>query len=305
MDSRCFVEKYDYFAQNNINISTHIITNISDFESFFYIYFSYKCDIVQNNGKFISLYYPNYDFIHFDTFFSLCDNKRKIYHLFDSFLYFSDLLKKMQCYDLYFINFNVNNILFLESNQHCMMQKFEKCVKKSDFMQFIPIYMKNINSHDILPIDLLILHLFYNTNISTINTTNIKIVVNIIEKNNTFLKTIYGEDKFKMLIIKYIRMNYLNKTKSDIIDYIYQNIDSFPIYSLTLIYAELFWSYVNVHHSDNVFFLKTMSFFRRNLHPDINKRFSIENSIHFLQNHFNYTKNINYIKDFINLMTSS
>jgi hypothetical protein len=165
--------------------------------------------------------------------------------------------------------------------------------------------MKNINSHDILPIDLLILHLFYNTNISTINTTNIKIVVNIIEKNNTFLKTIYGEDKFKMLIIKYIRMNYLNKTKSDIIDYIYQNIDSFPIYSLTLIYAELFWSYVNVHHSDNVFFLKTMSFFRRNLHPDINKRFSIENSIHFLQNHFNYTKNINYIKDFINLMTSS
>lgn len=303
MSSKCIIEKYNYFADNYINISLYITNNISDYLSFFFLFQSYKCNVVKNNDKYVTLYYPNYDLTNIDVFLSQCDNKVKIYHLFDSFLYFSHILQNLQSHDLFFINVNTNNMISLKSNYHYMLTNFEYCVKKDNYNEFIEHFMKNIKSSDIISIDLHILHLFYNTNISSINISNLHIVIKIIEKNNSFLQTIFGIEGFKLLIIKYIRSHYFNKSKDLVFEYVYENIQCYPIYSLLLNYAQLFWSCVNKKHCDNIFFIKTMTFFKRNLQPDLNKRLSLENTIHFLQNHFYCAKNINAMSQFIDLMT--
>ena len=152
-------------------------------------------------------------------------------------------------------------------------------LNKLDY-KYISNFLTKITNFTYQSFEINLLFYFVNNNLITISYSFIEEFCENYIKNLTFLelfsenyKKIYKEQCIETL------KKYINKPKNDIITDILEKNDKWDVYSISLIYLHIFGCISRVFSLKGTFISKITLELSKNLHPDSNKRMTLERTM--------------------------
>ena len=304
------IVKYDIFSINEANIAHRIKGHIPYYSDYYLIledYNNLNMDIIDDrlleklkytdmNNK-ISKEYLLFKYDR--NIDSAIDFADFLYHstsikrlLFETIHIFSHLIKSLimlnnDCFICYF-NFSPQNIVFLSPCRgEPLLQNFRlslrlsKCKNYDDYYNsyFLPILMK-IDDFTYQPFEI---HILYFMEIHQLNTISLSFIDDFCEifvKNMSILR--FFSDKYKnnyKLSCVELLKGYINKTKKDIVEDIFERNNKWDVYGISLLYIHVFASISRVFSLKDTFINKMIFFLSRNIHPDSKKRLTLDETM--------------------------
>lgn len=289
---RMKILKYSFFSVNEANICDKVFkipyyTNyFSPLEEFDYLSISQLNEEIIEKltnldiNKYLLFKYNDKNSIDFTEYlYNFTTVKSLVFNIIDICRHLLNSLDILNDNDICFFHLTPKNIIFLEN--------YRKKPVLSDFMfslnlnrlnyKYISNFLSKITDLTYQSFEINILYYFVNSNIKTISYSFIEEFSENYIKNLSFL-TLFSENYKKMYkeqCIEILKV-YVNKPQEYIIDDILERNDKWDVYSISLIFFQIFGCISRIFSLKGTFFSKITLQMARNLHPDSNKRMTLK-----------------------------
>lgn len=314
---RTTIINYSYFAVNEANIC-HKIKQIIYYSNFFSILDDYEAlnisqlneDIIEKlkdieNNKYYLFKYSDRNSIDFiDFIYNSTSIKKLIFGVIDSFSHLLYGLHLLNDNNICFFDILPKNIVYLEKFREKPILRnfrFSLQLNRLNYDYFSNILNK-MEHFTYQPLEVHILFYFVNHNITTISYSFIEeFCENFVE--NLFVLGLFSENYkilYKEQCIETMR-KYINISKKEIIDDILERNDKWDVYGISMLYLHIFGCISRVFSLKGTFISKITIELSKNLHPNSDKRMTLEETIN------NYNKLLNEETDwsFVNKLDNS
>ena len=292
-----------FYSMNELTIS-NIIKKIPDYSNHFLIVEDYefvnvgelsgkivkKIEIENNLERKLFLYkYKKEENVSFHVFlFQIMQPK----HFFSRWLYsFSNILEyllQLQKQKICYFHLSTENIYFYREKLRLHNFQYSIYTEKLN-EEYITQLIKKVTNYSNKPFEIHILYYFILNNICTISYSFIEEVCEVFMKNNSILQ--FFSDKFKEsyknMCIEFLK-KYINKPRMFIITEILKYHEKWDVYGASIIYLHILGHFIRSFSLKQGFVNNLFLEICKIIHPDPEKRGSLQNLI----------KNINFL--FIN-----
>ena len=284
-----------YFSINEANIS-HKISKIPYYSNFFSILDDHEeLNLSQLNENIIEKLKLNEDIKYYlfkysdknsidfiDFLYNFTSIKKLIFNMLTVFPHLLQGLQLLYDNNVCFFDISPQNIKFLENYREKPVFnnfKFSLRINNLDFTYFSHILNK-LENFTYQPLEIHLLFYFAKHNIVTISYTFIEEFCENFTENLNILR-LFSENykkSYKEQCIATMR-KYINMSKNTIIDDILERNDKWDVYGISMVFLQIFGSISRIFSLKSTFISKITLELSRNLHPDSNKRMSLEETL--------------------------
>jgi len=308
---RTIIINYSFFAVNEANIA-HKIKQIPYYSNFFSILEDYEVlnvsqlseNVIEklkntNNIPYYLFKYIDKNSIDFiDFLYNSTSIKKLIFDVINSLQYVFNGLRLLNENDVCFLDISPKNIVFLENfREKPVLNNFRLSlnIKKLDLDYFTNILNK-LEDFTYQPLEIHILYYFIKHNINTISYGFIEeLCENYVENLNILrlfsenYKKIYKEQCIETM------KKYINRSKKEIIDDILERNKKWDVYGISMIYLQIFGCISRVFSLKGTFVSKITLELSKNIHPNSDKRMSLEKTLETFNKLLNEEENWSFI----------
>jgi hypothetical protein len=308
---------YSHFAINEANIC-HKIEKIPYYSNFFSILEDYEAlnisqlneDVLERlkDTKNIQYYLFKYsdrnsiDFI--DYLYNSTFIKKLILDLIESFSHILNGLHLLNENNICFFDISPKNIVYLQNfREKPVLRNFRLSLQLSrlDYTYFSHILNK-LEDFTYQPLEIHVLFYFVKHNMITISYSFIEEFCENFVENLNILRLFSENYKnvYKEQCVETMR-KYINLSKNEIIDDILERNNKWDVYGISMLYLQIFDSISRVFSLKGTFISKMSIELSKNLHPNSDKRMSLEETL----NSFNKLLNEQGDWSFVNKLDNS
>jgi len=300
-----------YFSVNEVSISKKI-SDIPYYLNFFSILDDYEPLVISQLSKNIIETLPNFkndkhylfkykdvnsiDFI--DKLYSHKSIKKLISNVIDSFSHILYALNILNDSNICFFNISPLNIIYLqEYREKPVLANFGLSLRldKLDH-NYLFDALNNLNDFTYQPMEIHILYYFIKRKMITISYSFIQEFCENFIENLNILNLFSKEYKqtYKQKCIETMK-KYINRNQKEIIDDILERNDKWDIYGISVLYLQIFGCISQVFSLKGTFISKITCYLSQNLHPDSDKRMSLEETLNIFNKLLNEEKDWSYV----------
>jgi hypothetical protein len=292
---RTKIVNYSHFSVNEANIS-HKIKQIPYYSNFFTILDDYeelnisqlneniieKLKNIDNIQYYLFKYSDNNSIDFIDFLYNFTSIKKLILNIIDSFQHLLSGLHILNENNICFFDISPKNIVFLENFREKPVIKnfrFSLNVKHLDYTYFSNILNK-LEDFTYQPLEIHILYYFVKHDIKTISYGFIEEFCENYVENLNILR-LFSENykkSYKEQCIETMR-KYINLSKNQIIDDILERNKKWDVYGISMIYLQIFGCISRIFSLKGTFISKITLDLSKNLHPNSDKRMSLEKTL--------------------------
>jgi hypothetical protein len=292
---RTKIINYCHFSINEANIS-HRIKRIPYYSNFFSVLDDYEeLNISQLNENIIEKlknideikYYlfkykdkNSLDFI--DFLYNSKSIKKLIFDIINSFQHLLYGLHILNEKNICFFDISPNNIIFLSDyREKPVLSNFKLSLQLSRLdYTYISHILGKLEDFTYQPLEIHILYYFVKHKMVTISYSFIEEFCDVFIKNQTILRLFSESYKqtYREQCIETMR-NYINKPRKEIIDDILERNDKWDVYGISILYLQIFGCISRVFSLKGTFISKITIELAKNLHPNSDKRASLEGTL--------------------------
>jgi len=225
-----------------------------------------------------------------------------IFYVISSLSYLLQSLVQLENERIVFFQLSHQNIVFLEScREKPLLHNFELSLQVSKLNEeYITNIIKKTTDYSLKPLEVHVLFYLIENNMNTMSYSFIEEIVEVFMKNLsilTFFSQSYRENYQKSCIQSLKK--YINKPKKEIILDILTNYDKWDIYSISILYLNIFAIISKTFSLKDTFINQISLELSKNIHPDPAKRENLDGLIE------NYEKLLNCDWSFVNSLDSA
>ena len=260
-----------------------------------------------NNDKirYLSFNYKITEFIDFNTFlFDFKTIKLLIFTIIESFSNLLNSLSLLNDNNICFFNLCPQNIVFLyECREKPILQNFQYSLQFSKLNEsyFSKIIADLDDFYIYKPLEVHVIFYLIKNQLNTISYSFIEEICEIYINNLTVLSFFSDKyiESYKQLCIDSLK-KYINKSKSEIIEQLLENIYTWDIFSLSVLYLHIIGNILQIFSLQDTFISKLFMELSKNIHPEPLKRNDLETMRDFYDKLFNEEKCWKYINNLKN-----
>ncbi len=306
--------KNDIYAVNEIQICNKIknlpkyLNKYSIIDNYDFINISQLNDKyidkinINNKTRYLSLNYKNVNFINFNSFlFNFKSIKLVIFTIIESFSYILSSLHELNKNNICFFNLCPENIVFFGDKP--ILQNFQYSLQ---FLKLNESYFSKIienldNYYIYKPLEVHVLFYLIKNDLNTVSYSFIEEICEIYTNNLTILQFFSQKyvESYKKMCIETLKP-YINKNKGEIIEELLQNIDTWDIFSLSVLYLHIIGNILQIFSLQGTFLSKLFLELSNNIHPNPLKRYSLEDMREIYNKLFNEENCWKYINNLKN-----
>ena len=308
------ITKYEFYSVNEVQISDKIkvlpyyFTKYNVINNYEFINISQLNDKyiekinLNDNIRYLNLNYKNAVFTDFNTFlFNFKTIKLFVFAIIETFSKLLDSLSELNDNNICFFNLCPQNIVFLGESigiEKPILQDFQYSLQilKLNESYFSKIINNLDNFYIYKPLEVHVLFYLIKNDINTISYSFIEEICEIYTNNLTILSFFSDKyiESYKQLCIDSLK-KYINKNKGEIIEDILQNVDTWDIFSLSVLYLHIIGNILKTFSLQGTFISKLFFELSKNIHPDPLKRYDLDLMREIYNKLFNEEKCWKYI----------
>lgn len=308
---RTKIVNHSHFSINEASISKNI-SKIPYYLNFFSILYDYESlNISQLDGaiikklnntsseKYYLFKYNDLNSTDFaDNLYSYTSSKKLIFFVIESFSHTLQGLSILNQNDICFLNISHENIIFLEDYREKPVLtnfKFGLQINKLDY-NYISHILNKIENFTYLPVELHILFYFIKSKMITISYSFIEEFSENFIKNFNILNLFSEEykEKYKKRCVETMK-KYINRQQNEIIDDILERNNKWDVYGISVLYLQIFGNISRVFSLKGTFISKVTILLSKNLHPDSDKRMTLDETLDTFNKLLNEEKDWSYV----------
>ena len=294
------IVNYSHFSANEAKIC-HKIKKIPYYSNFFSILEDYEAlnisqlndDIIEklkNTGdmQYYLFKYNDRDAVEFvDFLYNFTTIKKLILDNINAFQHLLYGLHVLNDNDVCFFDITPKNINYLHNYRVKPVFnnfKFSLNLNKLDFTNISHILNK-LEDFTYQPLEIHIIYYFTKNEITTISYTFIEEFCEEFVESLNILR-LFSENyrkKYKEQCIETMR-KYINRPRKDILDDILERNDKWDVYGISMIFLHIFGCISRIFSLKGTFISRITIELTRNLHPDSDKRMSLEETLNYKGN---------------------
>ena len=225
-----------------------------------------------------------------------------IFSVVSSFSYLLQSLVQLENHMIVFFQLSPQNIVFLESiREKPLLHNFQLSLQVSKLNEeYITNIIKKTTDYSLKPLEVHVLFYLIENNMNTMSYSFIEEIVEVFIKNLSvlsFFSQSYRENYQKACIQSLKK--YINKSKNEIILDILTNYDKWDVYSISVLYLNIFATISKTFSLKDTFINKISFALSKNIHPDPSKRENVDEVIQ------NYENLLNCDYSFVNSLDSA
>ncbi len=310
------IVNYSHFSVNEAKICRKI-KKIPYYSNFFSILEDYEAlNISQLNDNIIEQLYNGLnaqyflfkyndrnavDFIDFLYNFTsikklILDNINAFQHLLSGLIILNDN-------NVCFFDISPKNIVFLENYREKPVFynfKFSLNLNKLDFT-YISHILNKLDDFTYQPLEIHILYYFIKHNMTSISYAFIEEFCEEFVENLNILR-LFSENyrkKYREECIQTMR-KYINRPRKEILDDILERNDKWDVYGISMLFLQIFGCISRVFSLKGTFISKITIELTRNLHPDSDKRLSLEETLNVFNKYLNEENDWKFVNNLDN-----
>jgi hypothetical protein len=313
---RTKIVNYSPFSVNEARIC-HKIKKIPYYSNFFSILEDYEAvnisqlndDIIEklkNNveSQYFLFKYNDRNAVDFiDFLYNFTTVKKIILDNINAFQHLLCGLSVLNDTNVCFFDISPKNIIFLDSYREKPVLsnfKFSLNLNKLDYT-YISNILNKLEDFTYQPLENHILYYFTKHKMTTISYTFIEEFCEEFVDNLNILRLFsenYGK-KYKEQCIETMR-KYINRPTKEIIDDILERNDKWDVYGISMLFLHIFGCISRVFSLKGTFISKITIELTRNIHPDSDKRMSLEETLDVFNKYLNEENDWNFVKNLDN-----
>jgi hypothetical protein len=307
---------YSFFIVNEANIC-HNISKIPYYSNYFSILEDYeKLNISQLDDNIIeklkdideNQYYlfkyddkNSVDFI--DFLYTSTSIKKLIFDTINSFQHVLQSLSILNNNNVCYFDISPQKILFLENYREKPVLsnfRFSLQLNRLDYNYFSNVLCK-IQNFTYLSPEIHVLFYFINENVKTISYSFIEEFSENFVENLNILRLFSKDYKmsYKQQCANSLK-KYINLPKEDIINDILERNNKWDVYGISILFLQIFGCIFRVFSLKNTFISKIIMELSKNLHPDSDKRITLEETLTIFNKHLNFENDWKFVNNLDN-----
>jgi hypothetical protein len=303
------IVNYCFYSINEIIINNKI-KKIPYYSNFFSVI--KKCDFVninsinekvfekikmENNNKYLLLTY-NIKNNNFNNFLFQFENPQTlVLHTVLTFSYILNSLILLQEKKICFFQLSFENIVFEKNfREKPLLTNFEYSIDNSKLNEdYITKIIKKTKDYSLKPLEIHILFYLIENDMVTVSYSFIEEVTEIFIQNlNVHIFPKEYIDNYQTLCISYLK-KYINKSKKYIINDILNYSNKWDVYSIGMLFLNIFSDVCSVFSLKNTFLNKIAIELLKTVHPDPSKRLGMKECNEIHQELLNKEKDWNFV----------
>lgn len=293
------ISKIPYFSNFFSILEDHDTLNISKMNN----NIIEKLNLVDNQKYYLFKYLDKDSTDLIDLIYNSKSVKKLIFDLINSFQHILTALCILNNNNICFFNISPNKIIYRSDLKHKPLLsdfKFSINVNKINYNYFLP-FLNGLTDFTFQPFEIHILFYLTNNNMITISYSLIDEFCEIFVENLTILNLFSENYKnaYKANCIETMK-KYINLTKRNIIDDILNRNNKWDVYGISMIYLQIFGCINQVFSQKKSFISKIASELSKNIHPDSNKRMTLNQTLDVFNKYLNEENNWKIINEFDN-----
>ena len=310
------IVNYSYYSVNEANIC-HRIKKIPYYSNFFSILEDHEAlnisqlneDIIEklkdiSDKQYYLFKYNDAKSVDFIEYLYQSNNIKKL--ILDNINAFEHLLYGLHILNsnnICFFDISPKNIVFLENYREKPVLsdfKFSLNLNKLDYTSISHILNK-MEDFTYQPLEIHILYYFVKHRMVTISYSFIEDFCEEYVENLNILKLFSDNYKksYREQCIETMR-KYINRPRKEILDDILERNDKWDVYGISMIFLHIFGCISRVLFLKGTFISKIIIDLSRNLHPNSDKRMSLEDTLNMIEKHLNEESDLKFIKNLDN-----
>lgn len=314
------IVNYSYFSVNEAKIS-HKIKKIPYYSNFFSILEDYEAlnisqlndDIIEKlkngvNAQYFLFKYNDKNAVDFiDFLYNFTSIKKLILANINSFQHLLYGLHILNENNICFFDISPKNIVFLENYREKPVFsnfKFSLSLNKLDYTHISHILNK-LEDFTYQPFEIHILYYFVKHRMVTISYSFIEEFCEEFIENLNILR-LFSENykkSYKEQCIEMMR-KYINRPRKEIIDDILERNEKWDVYGISMLFLHIFGCISRVFSLKGSFISKITMELTRNLHPDSDKRLSLEDTLNVFTKYLNEQNDWKFVNELDNTKLS-
>jgi len=308
---RTKIVNYSHFSINEANIC-HKISKIPYYSNFFTILDDYEVlnisqlneNILEklkntDNMQYYLFKYSDKNSIDFTDFlYNSISIKKLIFDIINSFQHILNGLHLLNENNMCFLNISPKNIVYLENfREKPVLNNFMLSLNlnKLNYTYFSHILNK-LDDFTYQPLEIHILYYFINHDLTTISYSFIEEFCEDFVNNLNILRLFSENYKklYKQQCVETMK-KYVNWSKKDIIDDILEKNNKWDVYGISMLYVQIFGCISRIFSLKGTFISKITLELTKNLHPNSDKRMSLEETLNIFNNLLNEQDNWKFV----------
>jgi hypothetical protein len=292
---RTKIVNYSHFSINEANIS-YKISQIPYYSNFFSILDDYdelnisqlneniieKLKIVEDNKYYLFKYSDRNSCDFIDFLYNSTSIKKLIFDIINMLSHLLHGLHLLNENNMCFFDISPKNIIFLENYREKPVLsnfKFSLQLNRLDYT-YISHILNKLEDFTYQPFEIHILFYFVDHNMVTISDDFIEEFCENFVENLNILR-LFSENYKKIYKIHCIEMmrNYINVPRKHIIHDIFERNNKWDVYGISMIFLQIFGCISRVFSLKGTFVSKITLELSKNLHPDSDKRMTLEDTL--------------------------
>ena len=308
------IVKYEFYSVNEAQISEKIKV-LPNYTNKFAIVDNYESiNISQLNQNYIEklnlndktrylvFNYKNMDFIHFNDFlFQFNSIKLLIFNIIESFSHLLTNLYELNEINICFFNLCPLNIVFLREKP--LLCNFQHSIQISKLNEsYFTKIIDNLDDFYIYkPLEVHVIFYLIKNDLNTISYSFIEEICEIYTNNLTVLQFFSQKyvESYKKACIETLKP-FINKNKGEIIEDLLQYINSWDLYSLSVLYVHIIGNILQLFSLKDTFISKIFLELSKNIHPNPSNRYDLDSMREIFNKLFNEEKCWKYINNLKN-----
>lgn len=310
-NNRTKIVNFSHFSVNEANISNKI-KEIPYFSNYFSILNDYEgLNISQlnenileklkntDNMQYYLFKYSDKNSIDFTDFlYNSTSIKKLIFDIINSFQHIFNGLHLLNENNVCFFNISPKNIVYLDNfRENPVLNNFMLSLNlnKLNYTYFSHILNK-LHDFTYQPLEIHILYYFIKDNLTTISYSFIEEFCENFVNNLNILRLFSENYKklYKQQCIETMR-KYINWSKKDIIDDILERNNKWDVYGISMLYVQVFGCISRIFSLKGTFISKIILELTKNLHPNSDKRMSLEETLNIFNKLLNEQDNWKFV----------
>ena len=309
--NRTKIVNYSHFSVNETNIC-HQIYQIPYYSNFFAILDDYeelnisqlneniieKLKLTEEMKYYLFKYYDGNSTNFVDFIYESNSIKKLIFDIIDSFQHILHGLHILNDNNICFFNISPKNIIFLENfREKPVLSNFRFSLNLNDLnYTYFSHILNKLEDFTFQPLEIHILFYFVKHDMTTISYSFIdEICENFVENLN--ILRLFSENykkSYKEECIQTMR-KYINQPRKVIIDNILERNNKWDVYGISMVYLQIFGCISRVFSLKGTFISKITLELSRNLHPNSDKRMTLEETLNIFNKHLNDQYNWSFV----------
>jgi hypothetical protein len=258
---------------------------------------------IEHNEYYLFKYNDKNSLDFIDYVYNSTQFKKLIFDCINSFQHILSGLNVLNENNICFLNISPKNIVFLENYREKPVLKnfrFSLNLNRLDYTYFSEI-INNIDDFTYLPIEIHVLYYIFKNNLTTISYSFIEEFCENFIENLSILRLFSEKYKksYKEQCIDFLR-KYINRNKDDIIDDLLERNEKWDIYSISMLFLQIFGCISRVFSLKGTFVSKITIELSKNLHPNSDNRYTIENTLNIFNKYLNEENDWSFVNNIDN-----